>query len=579
MMMKIKEKIKKYWYWYILFLLFSIQAISFLIWREDCFLAVHDNLDLFLAQYQMIKNEGAFFAQNSTMPMLGGVSRDLLGSEFLLNNILYILLPSFYAYLCAYFLKIAIGFLSMRILLREYLKESFDKYQPIVALVSFAFGLIPVFPTYGIAFTSIPLVVFLGIKLYKEPKWYYFLGLFTYPFFSYFSYFGFFILAYMGLFFLGVWIKEKKCNMFLLGGIITLSIGYVAFEYRLFREMLFSDTVTIRETIVFGNHTFVQALMAIKEALVENFFHSQDSHSYVVLPIVILALVFLNVTWIKEKKTKKIIKHPINIIALFILINAVVYGLYTLEVVRTIFETLLPPLKGFQFNRTIFLNPFLWYLLLFLILKEAYDSKKQIWRMVGNAIALIAVFVVMFAPQVYNDFYTNLYCQSYQLIKGKQASTLNYREFYAEELFELIKKDISYNGEWAIAYGLHPGILNYNGIATLDGYLGLYELSYKEEFRKIIAPALEKSEEFATYFDDWGARAYIYSGNGENTYEPLRNFSLEDTTLYIDINAFHALNGTYIFSRIELENAKELGIELIKMYEKENYAYTIYVYK
>ena len=36
----------------------------------------------------------------------------------------------------------------------------------------------------------------------------------------------------------------------------------------------------------------------------------------------------------------------------------------------TLFETLIPPLTGFQFNRTLYFNTFLWYALLFLVLKR-----------------------------------------------------------------------------------------------------------------------------------------------------------------------------------------------------------------
>ena len=87
-------------------------------------------------------------------------------------------------------------------------------------------------------------------------------------------------------------------------------------------------------------------------------------------------------------------------------------------------------------------------------------------------------------------------------------------------MFEEIKEEIEYDGEWSVAYGMHPAVLQYNGIATLDGYLGFYEQEYKEAFRKVIAPALESNEWSRAYFDDWGARAYVFSASGENTYVP-----------------------------------------------------------
>ena len=92
--------------------LLIVQLAVFLIFRENSYLQVHDNLDLFMAHYRMIGRNGAWFAHGVTMPMLHGISRDLLGSEWNLYNMCYILLPGVWAYLCGYFLKQIIGFFS-----------------------------------------------------------------------------------------------------------------------------------------------------------------------------------------------------------------------------------------------------------------------------------------------------------------------------------------------------------------------------------------------------------------------------------------------------------------------------------
>ena len=144
---------------------------------------------------------------------------------------------------------------------------------------------------------------------------------------------------------------------------------------------------------------------------------------------------------------------------------------------------------------------------------------------------------------------------------------------------ESIKEKIGYEGEWAAAYGMHPAVLQYNGIATLDGYLGLYSEEYKQQFGKLIAPALEESEEFYHTFWNSGIRAYLFSGAGENTYQPLKQLTISDTKLYIDGDVFREMNGTYLFSRIEISNADELGLELSGEYTHETSPYVIYVYK
>ena len=90
----------------------------------------------------------------------------------------------------------------------------------------------------------------------------------------------------------------------------------------------------------------------------------------------------------------------------------------------------------------------------------------------------------------------------------------SYKEFYDENLFDIIEKSIStskrtnYN---IVCIGLSPSILEYNGYHTLDGYFYQYPLSYKHKFRKIIEKELEKSSLLKSYYDDWGSRCYIFS--------------------------------------------------------------------
>lgn len=579
--MQIKENIKKNWYLYLILCLALMQILMFTLWGEHSFIAIHDNLDLFVAHNKIMKNQEIFFGSGHEALLLGGVSRNLLGSEFSLYNILYYLFTPYTAYVIGYFLKILIGFGSFVLLTKEIYRDNFKEYKSLVYLVAAAFSVIPVFPEYGIAFVSVPLVVYLLIKIHKEQKVMFYLLLFLYPLVSYFSYFGIFILGYMVLAFFYLWGKEKRFPVRFGGAIVVLALGYIVWEYRLFSEILFSDTVTIRESMVQIDAGLGQMLKDTITVLFNPGFHAEDSHRYWILPITIFMLLWLNIGYLKEKHYRAIWKSPINLTFLIILFNCLVYGLYELKVVQQLVETILPPLKGFQFNRTIFFNPFLWYALFFLILKELYDRfrPQNLKNILLHAIAVGGLLVCMFFPQVYNDFYSNCYHHAYEILKGTPSTQLSFKEFYSEELFEYIKEDIGYDGEWAAAYGMHPAVLQYNGIATLDGYLGLYSEEYKQQFGKLIAPALEGSEEFNQTFWNSGIRAYLYSGAGENTYQPLKTLNISDTKLYIDGDVFREMGGSYIFSRIEISNAEELSLRLRGEYANDTSPYTIYLYE
>lgn len=579
MLIKAKDSVIKYWYLYILGIVLVAQALVFLIFRDNSYIQIHDNLDLFMAHYEMIKLNHAWFAHGQAMPMLHGIDRNLLGSEFLLYNLLYIIFPNFVAYILGYGLKIAIGIISFILLFKDIYGEKYAEYKPVIIAVALAYGLIPVFPAYGIAFTSVPLIALLIRRIYIKPSILLYLAVFCYPFLSYFSYHGFFILAYMCVAVLILWVKDKKFPLSVFASICTLAIGYVAFEYRLFQAMLFDDTVTIRTTMEHGELTFGQAIKTAFTEFIQASFHNQDSHTIFILWVVLIAIVVTNVIHVKNNEAKKICTDPINLVFLWIVFNCLNFGLYEFAPYRQFVETLVPKLTGFEFARTAYFNTFLWYVMLLLICVRLYDSKLKRGILIANVMAIVAIIVVMLTPQVYNDFYYTVYNQAYKMLKHKETSTVNYREFYSSDLFADIKSDMVYNGEWSAAYGLHPAVLQYNGIATVDGYLGMYPQEYKEKWIKIEEPAFAGSPSLSDYFKGWGARVCLYSGNDENTYAPLRVMDPEDKRLLVNMDELKTLDVKYIFARFEISNADDNHMTLKGVYEDESSPYQIFVYE
>ncbi len=363
----------------------------------------------------------------------------------------------------------------------------------------------------------------------------------------------------------------------LLGALFVLALGFVVCEYRLFGQMLFSEEVTIRSSIVNASLSLPEIFREIGQVFREGIFHADDIHGKVVLPACILYFAVNNAMYLKKKEGKAVWRDPFNLLMIFILFNCMVYGLYDFEPLRSLVEKLIPPLEGWQFNRTIFFNPFLWYAALFLVLRRLYDA--GIWQMwLANGIVCIAALAVILTPTRYNDLYSTCYNRAYEHFHGQEVDELSYEQFYAVDLFEEIKADIGYDGGWAAAYGFHPAVLEYNGIATLDGYLGFYSQQYKEDFRKIIAPALERVEVTRIYYDDWGARAYLYSGTDLSIVSATKTVYATDDHIYMDGKAFRVLGGQYLFSRIRLSNAQDAGLSLLGEYTAHDGSMTVFVY-
>lgn len=570
-------------------------ALTFLFFGEESYLTVQDNLDLFVAHFQVMSHSDTWFAQGAQVPMLGGISRDCLSGEWNLYNILFAFLPVFPAYMTGYFLKIGIGMGSFVLLAKDIYKEDFAKYRGIAWAAGLCYGILPLFPAYGIAFASVPLAVLILRKIYFGEGKLWYAALFVYPFLSYFSYFGFFILAYLVCAVVILSVRDKKICGRLFGALFVLAAGYVCFEYRLFGQMLFSDVPTIRETMVESNLGFSEILKEIWGAFVQPVFHAASDHAYFVLPVCTVVLVWQAILAVKRRKGMMQHNTPIGAqnaaeagsfgksallwTILFIIFNCIIYGIYFWGGFRRLFETIVPPLKGFQFNRTVFFNPFLWYAAFFLALKFLYDRGRVFWRRAANLLACIGVAVIVMTPAVYNEFYYTAYHQLYRAVKHTDVNMLNFREYFSADLMEQIKADIGYDGEYSAGYGLNPAVLEYSGISTLDGYLGFYPQSYKEEFTKLILPSYERVPEWQTYYGEWGARAYLYAGSGESIYNPYRNQPLEDRHLYLDSEQFVKMGGKYLFSRYELDNAEELGFFLRGIYSDDDSPYTVYLYE
>ena len=547
---------------------------------ENSVIAIHDNLDLFVPQYRMLSLTGTWFSDHATIPFLGGIDRDYLPSQWNLVSFFYIILPPLAAYVACYIAKVVIAVIGGFLLGREALPDA-DKVTLIFS--AFGYGLLNLFPNFGICFASIPLAVWLVIRTAKQPSLKLYAALFAYPLLSYFSYFGIFLCGYVLAAAVITALRRKGAAvpLRLLKADVCLAAGYIVFEYRLFRLMLFGNTVSIRETMAQNSFTFGEALGEAVSVLIYEMMHIDSGIWHYVLPVVAIGFSYYNIRYIVSRKAGMIFKDPLNLCVVLLVFNALVYGLYEVEAVRGAFETLVPPLKGFQFNRTVFFNPFLYYAALCII-------ASRLKPLFGIIVALIACAAPLMYGSSYNDLFSTALQVRYALSYGApNENIMSYGDFYSVDVFEALKDEAGYTeGEYAACYAIYPAVLEYNGIATLDGYLGYYPQQYKEDFRKIIAPALDRVEANRVYYDDWGARCYLFSGvNGSIPYAVKQStqttegyFELGEGQLFIDIEAFKALGGRYIFSRIPFDNAGAIGLELLAERTGDGLAYPVYVY-
>ena len=567
--------IKKYWHWMLAGLIFVFEAAVLLLFKDQIYVGICDNLDLFITQLKILSDNHAFFVHGQELPILGSIDRDYFPSEFALYNLLYLILPDIYAYIAGYLLRLVLAVGSGVLLARLLLAQTYQKYEKVVVLTATAFALLPVYPMYGLCFASMPLILYLLVRIYRKPRWWLFGAVFLYPLVSYFTFFGAFLLGYLLIAVFVLWIRDRKLPLSLLGAFAALAAGFVCFEYRLFGVMLLSNEETIRSTMVTASYDALQLWRCFVDVFLHGFSHAKSVHTYWVLPVCTVYFIWNNFRYLSGRRTGKIYADVFNITVLFIVFNCAVYALYFWEPLRVLVETLLPPLKGFQYGRTIFFNAFAWYFAFFIAVKNMLCRKQTV-----AYLACIAAILVVGGTQCeYSDFYNTCYCNLYKLVKHKEVNQLSYREFYGGTLIKKIKQDIGYTPEQgACVYGFHPAMLSYNGITTIDGYCGYYSQSYKEQFRAAIAPTLEANPNWQTYYDDWGCRAYLFSASGENLYDFGANAAAVPQEILIDAPALKALGCDYIFSRVEITNASQMQLRLAGTYQDDEMPYAVYLY-
>ena len=567
--------IKKYWHWMLAGLIFVFEAAVLLLFKDQIYVGICDNLDLFITQLKFLSDNHAFFVHGQELPILGSIDRDYFPSEFSLYNLLYMILPDIYAYIAGYLLRLVLAVGSGVLLARLLLAQTYQKYEKVVVLTATAFALLPVYPMYGLCFASMPLILYLLVRIYRKPRWWLFGAVFLYPLVSYFTFFGAFLLGYLLIAVFVLWIRDRKLPLSLLGAFAALAAGFVCFEYRLFGVMLLSNEETIRSTMVTASYDALQLWRCFVDVFLHGFSHAKSVHTYWVLPVCTVYFIWNNFRYLSGRRAGKIYADVFNITVLFIVFNCAVYALYFWEPLRVLVETLLPPLKGFQYGRTIFFNAFAWYFAFFIAVKNMLCRKQTV-----AYLACIAAILVVGGTQCeYSDFYNTCYCNLYKLVKHKEVNQLSYREFYGGTLIKKIKQDIGYTPEQgACVYGFHPAMLSYNGITTIDGYCGYYSQSYKEQFRAAIAPTLEANPNWQAYYDDWGCRAYLFSASGENLYDFGANAAAVPQEILIDAPALKALGCDYIFSRVEITNASQMQLRLAGTYQDDEMPYAVYLY-
>ncbi len=262
------------------------------------------------------------------------------------------------------------------------------------------------------------------------------------------------------------------------------------------------------------------------------------------------------------------------------------------------FRSRMNALRGFQLSRVLWLSSTFWYLLLTYVLDAGgelaafardalfwHGSRKERWKAVCCAAAALAMAAVVALVGIRVAVGSNLK-PNVQKLRNPEYSMLSYRDYYALGVMEQVRAYLEEASgqpvdEYRVAsLGIDPAAAYHAGFYCLDGYSNNYSLDYKHQFRRIIAPELDKSDYLKTFFDYWGNRCYLFSAEVPAYYTIEKNgFVFQDYA--IDIDAFVGLGGRYLLAAGAIQDSEKRGLRLMREepFETPESYYRIYLYE
>lgn len=537
--------------------------IPYLLLGQNAYVRLHDTLE---GEWMWLKlladSHNAFtFDPTAIVPQqMKGLPRDAFPTGFSLNMLLVQQLGAYYGYLTSALILHIAGFAGMIVLLRDYfLKKDESRY--IVWSVALMFGVLPVFIPFGLSVMGQPLLLWAFLNLHGgRKKWLSWALIGLLPFYSSVVW----VLVpggtFLGLLWLYFVAKEKRFNTPYFVGLVVMAVMYLAVNYNIVTSSFLAKGF-VPHRVAYNLYMFDKPNFGA--CLLDTFFNFTTTHYHVsdfvtLAVIVALILVF-------RKSEKVLIALVVGIVLVCFFQGFYPYFEYALYKKISL-------VNSFRFNRFSIVLPFFW-LLAFAIALEKMRNTPILARLVLPLI-VVQLFVTLYG----NDEVLH----NYRTLVGHQKFP-NYQNYLAPNQFASIKQYINkpQNSYYVASLGLSPTIAQYNGFYTLDGLASIYDLNYKNQFRKVFLGEIEKSHDVKQYFDGWGNRCYIFSaelGTKASAYSCYKFQHRSIADFDFDAKAFADMGGKYLVSAVEIKNCQQHGLQLEGIFNDDQSWWTIYLY-
>jgi len=526
---------------------------------DNAHIRVHDNLDSNIAWYKVLAESGEILGSTEArIPQIinGELQRNAFGTEYSLIVWLHAWFPTMIAYGISQGITRFVAFFGMYLLLKKHFIPE-KKWGIIRVGVSLAFAMTPFWPSGMLSTLGMPLALWAFLNIRNgQHSWKNYLVLTLIPLYASVVLGFFFFLTAMGIFWLTDVIRGKGWNWPFFFAIVYMTGIFMLVEYRLVYSFLFDHEPNSRDEYFHARLTFWHSVRLSFKNYFIGHNHVMTVHTIVIQPVLFIAFIYV---WLKKQWQQE--KTFVFLFALNFLLS-VWYAFWFYKGWLPLTERF-HFLDTFNFARYHFLRPLIIYVLFAISLKILWYQGRW-WRKSVPLIAVAQVVLLLFANE--------------EVVFQNRPSV---GEFYAIDQFEEIKEYIGIpQADYRVAsIGLHPAIAQYNGFYTLDTYNNFYPLTYKYEFRKIIEKELNKNKTIRTYFDEWGGRCYIFTAELGKHYMFKKNSKKTLKNLELNTDQFKQMGGRYFFSAIPIENAEENGLALEKVFQSEESAWKIHLYR
>ena len=537
---------------------------------EDSCILIPDCLDSSVSLLAGIARSDVFLAPSDApfAPLMNGIPRGCLPSETGLFVWPYRYLSPLGAYILSEAVVRMTALLGMALLLKRHVLPAAPDY--LISGVAVCFALLPFHPCVGLSVAGQPLLLYALWNLRNRDlgigNW---LMVALFPFCSAFALVGFAIAALLAAYLIGQGAMQRRMNRALAAAWLLLAAGYLIAEYRMVLQVLSrSGLVSHRAEFVIKSEPFWQALKMALGNLIRNEYHAPSMQYPLMLAIcgLVLAMggwqVWRAGRWDAWKQQGRERDWLLAALAACTVIS-LGYGMFYWSGTRhALAATGSALLREFPFQRIHWLHPLLWTLALAcalaLLLRLERWGKLLVAGLIGLQLAVV----------LRADYYAQF------------AQPLSYRQFFSPRLFAEIKDFIGKPPQEyrVVSLGLYPAIAQYNGFYVLDGYQVLYPLEYKHRFRAVIVGELARDAELRRNFDQWGSRCYLFCSEAKECLCTKDYCKRKVEHLLIDTDALRSLGGRYILSAVEIENHRQLGLTLARVFQRDDSPWQIFLY-